>query len=51
MSKPLASLEADRDGHLWFLALCGLWRSELGGMRWSGADLERKTLVVRIERR
>ncbi|WP_043720796.1 MULTISPECIES: tyrosine-type recombinase/integrase [Nocardia] len=50
VSKLLASLEADRDGHLWFLALCGLRRSELGGLRWSGVDLERKTLVVHIGR-
>ncbi|MGY4103715.1 tyrosine-type recombinase/integrase [Nocardia sp. R16R-3T] len=50
VSKVLASLENDRDGHLWFLALCGLRRSELGGLRWSGVDLERKTLVVHIGR-
>ncbi|MFI2232660.1 site-specific integrase [Nocardia testacea] len=50
VSRLLASLETDRDGHLWFLALCGLRRAELGGLRWSGVDLERKTLVVQIGR-
>ncbi|MET7773415.1 tyrosine-type recombinase/integrase [Nocardia sp. NPDC005366] len=50
VSKLLASLDQDRDGHLWFLALCGLRRGELGGLRWSGVDLKRKTLTVHIGR-
>ncbi|MEU4839828.1 tyrosine-type recombinase/integrase [Nocardia testacea] len=50
VSKLLASLEQDRNGHLWFLALCGLRRSELGGLRWSGVDLARKTMTVHIGR-
>ncbi len=50
VSRFLLSLETDRDGHLWFLALCGLRRSELGGLRWSGVDFGRKTLTVQIGR-
>lgn len=50
VSKLLTSIENDRDGHLWFLALSGLRRGELGGLRWSGVDLERKTLEVHIGR-
>ncbi|MGV9615616.1 site-specific integrase [Nocardia xishanensis] len=46
----MASAENDRDGHLWFLALCGLRRAELGGLRWSGIDFERKTMDVQIGR-
>ncbi|WP_305779277.1 tyrosine-type recombinase/integrase [Nocardia nova] len=50
VSRFLLSLETDRDGHLWFLALCGLRRSEIGGLRWSGVDFERKMLTVHIGR-
>ncbi|TCJ94630.1 tyrosine-type recombinase/integrase [Nocardia alba] len=46
----LTSLEGDRDAHLWFLALCGLRRGELGGLRWSGVDLKAKTITVHIGR-
>lgn len=50
VSRFLLSLETDRDGHLWFLALCGLRRSEIGGLRWSGVDFKRKMLTVHIGR-
>ncbi|WP_308248115.1 tyrosine-type recombinase/integrase [Nocardia nova] len=50
VSRFLLSLETDRDGHLWFLALCGLRRSEIGGLRWSGVDFQRKMLTVHIGR-
>ncbi|UGT53780.1 site-specific integrase [Nocardia asteroides] len=50
VSNFLNSLEADRNGHLWFLALCGLRRSELGGLRWSGVDFKAKTITVHIGR-
>ena len=46
----LGSLETDRDGHLWFLALCGLRRAELGGLRWSGVNFEAKKITVHIGR-
>lgn len=48
--KFLTSLEADRNGHLWFLALSGLRRGELGGLRWSGVDFKAKTITVHIGR-
>ncbi|WP_433680637.1 tyrosine-type recombinase/integrase [Nocardia sp. CA-119907] len=50
VSTVLKSLEGNRDGHLWFLALCGLRRSELGGLRWSGVNFTLKTLDVEIGR-
>ncbi|NKY29453.1 tyrosine-type recombinase/integrase [Nocardia gamkensis] len=50
VSKLLASLETDRDGHLWFLALSGLRRAEIGGLRWSGVDFAGKTITVHIGR-
>ncbi|WP_324195203.1 site-specific integrase [Nocardia puris] len=50
VSQVLRSLEGNRDGHLWFLALCGLRRSELGGLRWRGVDFAAKTLDVELGR-
>ncbi|MBF6334233.1 tyrosine-type recombinase/integrase [Nocardia transvalensis] len=50
VSKVLKSLEGNRDGHLWFLALSGLRRSEIGGLRWSDVDFTRKTLKVKLGR-
>lgn len=50
VSKVLKSLEGNRDGHVWFLALSGLRRSELGGLRWSGVHFGAKTLDVQIGR-
>ncbi|MGW4774965.1 tyrosine-type recombinase/integrase [Nocardia sp. NPDC004278] len=46
----LTSLDGDRNGHLWFLALCGLRRGEIGGLRWSGVDFKAKTITVNIGR-
>lgn len=50
VSTVLKSLEGNRDGHLWFLALSGLRRGEIGGLRWSGVDFVAKTLDVQIGR-
>ena len=36
VAKVLKAADADRDGHLWYLALSGLRRGEIGGLRWSG---------------
>ncbi|MGV0581385.1 site-specific integrase [Mycolicibacterium elephantis] len=36
----------DRLGHAWELALCGLRRGEIAGLRWADVDLERKTLSI-----
>ncbi|MGX1774829.1 tyrosine-type recombinase/integrase [Nocardia brasiliensis] len=50
VAKVLGSLDGDRDAHLWFFALCGLRRGELGGLRWSGVDFANKTIEVHIGR-
>ncbi|BBY95188.1 integrase [Mycobacterium gallinarum] len=42
----LASIADDRLRHAWELALCGLRRGEIAGLRWSDVDLEAKTLSV-----
>jgi integrase len=42
----LAALADDRLGHAWELALSGLRRGEIAGLRWTDVDLEAKTLSV-----
>lgn len=42
----LASIAGERLAHAWELALCGLRRGELAGLRWADVDLEGKTLSV-----
>ena len=42
----LASIGDDRIGHAWELALSGLRRGEVAGLRWSDVDLDAKTLTV-----
>lgn len=42
----LASIAEDRLGHAWELALCGLRRGEIAGLRWADVDLDAKTLSV-----
>lgn len=37
---------ADRNGHAWHLALSGLRRGEIGGLRWSDVDLDAGLLTV-----
>lgn len=44
--KVLAVASADRNGHAWHLALSGLRRGEIGGLRWSDVDLDRGTLTI-----
>ena len=41
----LAALAGDRLAHAWELALCGLRRGEIAGLRWSDVDLDAKTLT------
>jgi integrase len=36
----------DRNRHAWHLALSGLRRGEIGGLRWTNIDLEAKTLTI-----
>ena len=38
VAKVLQAADADRDGHFWYLALSGLRRGEIGGLRWSDVD-------------
>jgi integrase len=42
----LKHVEADRLAHAWHLALSGLRRGELCGLRWSDVDLKDGTLTV-----
>jgi integrase len=42
----LESITENRLGHAWELALSGLRRGEIAGLRWSDIDLEAKTLSV-----
>ena len=44
--KLLKSADADRNGHLWYLALNGLRRGEIAGLKWSDIDLAAGTLTV-----
>ena len=50
VAKVLKAADADRDGHLWYLALSGLRRGEIGGLRWFDCDQSEKTLTVRMAR-
>lgn len=42
----LATIADNRLGHAWELALSGLRRGEIAGLRWSDIDLDAKTLSV-----
>jgi integrase len=42
----LESIAGDRLAHAWELALCGLRRGEIAGLRWIDVDLDDKTLSV-----
>ncbi|MCV7342965.1 recombinase XerD [Mycolicibacterium rhodesiae] len=43
----LRAADRDRSGHLWYLALSGLRRSEIAGLQWSDVDLTEGTLSVK----
>jgi integrase len=42
----LAAIATDRLGHAWELALSGLRRGEIAGLRWADVDLKAKALTV-----
>ncbi len=46
----LAAVSGDRLAHAWELALCGLRRGEIAGLRWSDIDLKAKTLKIENNR-
>jgi integrase len=46
----LAAISADRLAHAWELALSGLRRGEVAGLRWSDVDFDAKTLAIRNNR-
>jgi len=46
VEKILKHIETDRDAIAWQLALTGLRRGEIAGLRWSDVDLDADTLTV-----
>ena len=46
MRKLLAHVKGDRLAHAWHLALSGLRRGELCGLRWSDVDLKAETVTI-----
>jgi integrase len=46
IGKVLRAADKDRAGHLWYLALTGLRRGEIAGLKWSDIDLDNGTLSV-----
>lgn len=44
--KVLTAAANDRNRHAWHLALSGLHRGEIGGLRWTGIDLDAGPLTI-----
>ena len=42
----LRAADKDRSGHLWYLALSGLRRGEIAGLRWSDIDFAAGTITI-----
>jgi integrase len=42
----LRAIREDRNRHAWHLALSGLRRGEIGGLRWTNVDFEANTLTI-----
>lgn len=46
IGKVLRAADKDRTGHLWYLALTGLRRGEIAGLKWPDIDLDNGTLSI-----
>jgi len=46
VERVLRAIREDRNRHAWHLALSGLRRGEIGGLRWTNIDLQAKTLTI-----
>jgi integrase len=46
----LGAADKDRNGHLWHLALSGLRRGEIAGLRWSDIDFDAGTISIERSR-
>jgi integrase len=42
----LRAADKDRNGHLWYLALSGLRRGEIAGLKWSDIDVTAGTITI-----
>jgi integrase len=42
----LRTIRGDRNRHVWHLALYGLRRGEIGGLRWTNVDFDARTLTI-----
>lgn len=46
----LTQADKSRNGHLWYLALTGLRRGEVAGLRWSDIDLDAASMTIENNR-
>ena len=46
IGKVLRAADSERSGHLWYLALSGLRRAEIAGLKWSDIDFDEGTLTI-----
>jgi integrase len=46
----LGAADKDRNGHLWYLALAGLRRAEIAGLKWSDVDFAAGTITINRNR-
>ncbi len=46
IGRVLKAADGDRNGHAWYLALSGLRRGEIAGLRWSDIDFDAGTVTI-----
>ena len=46
VERVLRAIREDRNRHAWHLALSGLRRGEIGGLRWTNIDFKAKTITI-----